>query len=190
CLGPGMGVADRTRSMVEVALAAGRSTVLDADTLTAFQDTPEMLFDQLHGRCVLTPHMGEFARLFPDIAGQLAAAPDGGPAFSKVDAAKAAAERAGCAVLLKGADTVIGSPASLTWVHAAHYDRAAPWLATAGSGDVLAGLITGLLARGANLPHAAAVAAWLHTECALEYGPGLIAEDLPEMVPRVLKRIT
>ncbi|MEL7277318.1 MAG: NAD(P)H-hydrate dehydratase [Pseudomonadota bacterium] len=189
CLGPGMGITDRTRSMVEVALAADRATLLDADALTVFEDDADALFDLLHDRCVLTPHMGEFARLFPDIADTLRAKPQTGPAYSKLDATRAAAERAGCTVLLKGADTVIASPGGRAFVHASMYEREAPWLATAGSGDVLAGLITGLLARGSAPATAAAFASWLHTECALEFGPGLIAEDLPEMVPRVLRRL-
>ncbi|MCV2880927.1 NAD(P)H-hydrate dehydratase [Actibacterium sp. XHP0104] len=189
CLGPGMGVCRDTREMVEVALASGRASVLDADALTVFADDPEALFGMLHGNCVLTPHAGEFARLFPDLAEKLAGAAVQGPAWSKVDAAREAAARAGCVVLFKGVDTVIAAPDGGCRVNAATGDRAAPWLATAGSGDVLAGLITGLLARGKMAPDAAALAAWLHVECALEFGPGLIAEDLPEMLPQVFRRL-
>lgn len=188
CLGPGLGL-DQARALVPVALQARRATVLDADALTAFADDPAELFDHLHEGCVLTPHGGEFARLFPDIAARLAADPVSGPAYSKVDAARAAAKRAGCVVLIKGPDTVIASPDGQCSVNAALYDRAAPWLATAGSGDVLAGFITGLLARGLSTVEAAKSAAWLHVECARSFGAGLIAEDLPEQLPVVFKQI-
>jgi len=159
--------------------------VLDADALTGFADAPDVLFGLLHDRCVLTPHGGEFARLFPDIAGKLNAAPTKGPAYSKVDATREAAQRAGCVVLFKGPDTVIAAPDGRCSINSAQYDRAAPWLATAGSGDVLAGFITGLLARGFDPMPAAETAAWLHVECARSFGPGLIAEDLPEELPKV-----
>ena len=187
CLGPGLGL-DRARDLVPVALAGkGKAVVLDADALTAFADAPEDLFSLLHKNCVLTPHAGEFARLFPDIAEKLNAPATKGAAFSKVDATRAAAKRAGCVVLFKGADTVIAGPDGRCSINAALYDRSAPWLATAGSGDVLAGFITGLLARGFGPMHAAEAAAWLHVECALTFGPGLIAEDLSEQLPQVFR---
>ena len=200
CLGPGLGVGDDTRAMVKVALSgrdkggktapeARRAVVLDADALTSFQDDPKDLFDHLHSDCVLTPHAGEFARLFPDIAERLAAIPTTGPAFSKVDATREAAVRAGCTVLFKGPDTVIADPSGRCRINSAHYDRAAPWLATAGSGDVLAGFITGLLARGFDPVDAASTAAWLHVEAARSFGPGLIAEDLPDELPKVFRSL-
>ncbi|WP_114965901.1 NAD(P)H-hydrate dehydratase [Alkalilacustris brevis] len=186
CLGPGLGL-ERARALVPEALRARRPTVLDADALTAFAEAPGTLFKALHPDCLLTPHDGEFARLFPDIAADLAASPARGPAMSRVDAVRAAAARAGCAVLLKGPDTVIAEPGGQTVLNAACYGRAAPWLATAGAGDVLSGLIAGLLARGfAPLP-AAETAAWLHVETGRAIGPGLIAEDLPEALPGVLR---
>lgn len=188
CLGPGMGL-ERARALVPVALASKRAAVLDADALSAFADDPAALFDKLHENVVLTPHGGEFARLFPDIAAKLAEPPTKGPAYSKVDATREAAARARCVVLFKGPDTVIASPTGQCAVNAAVYDRAAPWLATAGSGDVLAGFITGLLARGLAPQQAAETAAWLHVECARAFGPGLIAEDLPEMLPQVLSKL-
>ena len=190
CLGPGLGVG-RARELVAVACGGveSRPTVLDADALTAFGDAPETLFAMLHERCVLTPHAGEFARLFPDIADRLTAPAIKGPAYSRVDAAREAARRAGCVVLFKGPDTVIAAPDGRCSVNAARYDRAAPWLATAGAGDVLAGFITGLLARGFDPMRAAETAAWLHVECARSFGPGLIAEDLPEQLPRVLRAL-
>ena len=190
CLGPGLGVT-RARELVPVALGGldPRPTVLDADALTAFEDAPETLFAMLHEDCVLTPHGGEFARLFPDVAAKLIAPTATGPAYSKVDATRAAAERAGCVVLFKGPDTVISAPDGRCAINSAHYERAAPWLATAGSGDVLAGFITGLLARGFPPMQAAETAAWLHVECARSFGPGLIAEDLPEELPSVLRAL-
>jgi hydroxyethylthiazole kinase-like uncharacterized protein yjeF len=162
--------------------------VLDADALTILSQEVE-LFALLHGRCVLTPHAGEFARLFPDIAEKLAAPAVQGPAYSKVDATREAAARAGCVVLFKGPDTVIAAPDGRCAINSAHYDRAAPWLATAGSGDVLAGFITGLLARGFSAFDAACTGAWLHVECALSFGPGLIAEDLPDELPKVFRAL-
>lgn len=190
CLGPGLGTGQGTRDLVGTALAARRATVLDADALTAFAEQPEALFAQLHETCVLTPHGGEFARLFPDIAARLMAVPTRGPAYSKLDATKEAAARAGCTVLFKGPDTVIATPGGRASIHAAAYERAAPWLATAGSGDVLAGVITGLLARGLSAERAASTAAWLHTEAARAFGPGLIAEDISEGLPRLLRLLS
>jgi hydroxyethylthiazole kinase-like uncharacterized protein yjeF len=189
CLGPGLGRGADTQALVVAVLKENRATVLDADALTRFERTPQALFDMLHDNCVLTPHGGEFARLFPDLAEKLNAPATTGPAYSKVDATREAAKRAGCVVLFKGADTVIAAPDGRCSVNSAHYDRAAPWLATAGSGDVLAGFITGLLARGFSPMQAAETAAYFHVECALEFGPGLIAEDLPEQIPAVLRRL-
>jgi len=190
CLGPGLGAGDdgaeASRALVLAALDARRATVLDADALTVFADTPHRLFEALHPQAVLTPHGGEFARLFPDLARRMV---DDGATWSKVDAAVAAARRAGCTILLKGADTVIADAAGEVRLAAAAYGRAAPWLATAGAGDVLAGLIAGLLARGVPPLAAAENAAWLHVEAALALGPGLIAEDLPEALPAALRRV-
>lgn len=187
CIGPGLGVA-RAREMLGAVLPLDRALVIDADALTALAEDAA-LFARLHAACVLTPHGGEFARLFPDIAARLAAPAATGPAYSKVDATRAAAARAGCTVLFKGADTVIADPAGQCRISAAAYDRRAPWLATAGSGDVLAGFITGLLARGFAAVPAAETAAWLHVECARAFGPGLIAEDLPDALPQVFRAL-
>lgn len=189
CLGPGLGI-ERARELVPGALASKqRSVVLDADALMAFEDDPNVLFGMLHDRCVLTPHAGEFRRLFSDLADKLEAPAIKGPAYSKVDATREAAARAGCVVLFKGPDTVIAAPDGRCAINSAHYDRATPWLATAGSGDVLAGFITGLLARGFGPMQAAETAAWLHVECARSFGPGLIAEDLPEELPKVFREL-
>jgi hydroxyethylthiazole kinase-like uncharacterized protein yjeF len=187
CLGPGLGVGAHTLGLVAAALHAKRGTVLDADALTSFAEDPSKLFALTHEHCVLTPHMGEFARLFPDLAVRLGEPAASGPAYSKVDATREAAARAGCVVLFKGADTVIADRQGRAAINSAHYARAAPWLATAGSGDVLAGMITGLLARGFAPTSAAETAAWLHVEAARKFGPGLIAEDLPEMIPAVFR---
>ncbi|MFN7224356.1 MAG: NAD(P)H-hydrate dehydratase [Paracoccaceae bacterium] len=197
CLGPGLGLGAREVDLVAVALGRAeggqiahptRSVVLDADALTLVA-RDAALFGALHGACVLTPHAGEFARLFPDIAARLSAPATKGPAYSKVDAAREAAVRAGCVVLFKGPDTVIADPSGRCAINSAHYDRAAPWLATAGSGDVLAGFITGLLARGFSPFDAACTGAWLHVECARQFGPGLIAEDLPDALPTVFRAL-
>ena len=202
CLGPGFGAGAACREMTRAVLAessrrspamtgterdAGLSVVLDADALTSFSDDPAALFAQLNDRCVLTPHEGEFRRLFPDILDRLKEPATRGPAYSKFDATRAAAARAGCVVLFKGADTVMAAPCGRCAINSAHYARAAPWLATAGSGDVLAGFVTGLLARGLAPFDAAETAAWIHVECALKFGPGLIAEDLPEQLPAVFR---
>lgn len=189
CVGPGLGQ-DRARELVPVALRdAGRKVVLDADALSAFGDQPADLFAMLHKNCVLTPHGGEFARLFPDLAERLKTPAEKGPAYSKVDATRDAAARAGCTVLFKGADTVIASPNGVCSVHAAVRERSAPWLATAGAGDVLAGFITGLMARGFAVHQAAEAAAYLHVECARNFGPGLIAEDLADQLPSILRSL-
>lgn len=191
CIGPGLGLAEREVGLVEMALQQGASrcaTVLDADALTILSQD-KTLFAKLHDRCVLTPHAGEFRRLFPDIAAKLDAPATAGPAYSKVDATREAAQRAGCVVVFKGPDTVIADPNGRCSLNASVYDRAAPWLATAGSGDVLAGFITGLLARGFAPMQAAETGAWLHTECARSFGPGLIAEDLPEELSKVFRKI-
>lgn len=186
CLGPGLGLGREKAALVRRALSEERGTVLDADALTVLARMHDA-WRLTHRRCVLTPHGGEFARLFPDIAQRLTTRPQTGPAMSRVDAARAAARRAGCSVLLKGPDTVIADPEGSVAVHDASHDRAAPWLATAGAGDVLAGLIAGLLARGMTPFKAAKAGVWVHAEAARNFGPGLIATDLPDMIPRVLR---
>lgn len=190
CLGPGMGV-DRGE-LVEAVLnrvqGVCRPVVLDADALTILSRDPGV-FAMLHDRCILTPHAGEFARLFPDIAAKLTESGEGGHAYSKSDATREAAKRAGCVVLFKGANTVIAAADGRCAATAADQNHTAAWLATAGSGDVLAGFITGLLARGFAPFQAATAGAWLHIECARSFGPGLIAEDLAEELPKVFRAI-
>ncbi|MEP6067533.1 MAG: NAD(P)H-hydrate dehydratase [Paracoccaceae bacterium] len=189
CLGPGLGLTQITAEMVRVALKSEKAAVLDADALSRFERAPDTLFQQLHTRTVITPHEGEFRRLFPDIAETLTSAADEGATESKIAAAHAAAERAGCIVLLKGEITVIAHPDGRCAVHMATQDRAAPWLATAGSGDVLSGFIVGLMARGVPPMEAAEAGAWLHVECARRFGPSLIADDLPDQLPGVLSDV-
>ena len=178
-----MGVGDRTKRIVRCMLGAGFPVVLDADALTAYERDPKQLFGMLRPDCVLTPHLGEFSRLFPDEFEGM----EGPSKRSKIDAARAAAERSGAVVLLKGHDSVIAHPAGGARVVASAGGRSAPWLATAGSGDVLAGIVAGLLARGADPAESAACGAWLHAEAARRFGPGLVAEDLPEALPGVLR---
>ena len=191
CLGPGLGLHERAASWVDAVLGGGhlslgRRMVFDADALTLIAQNPRRM-EALNEHAVLTPHGGEFARLFPDLAAKLGDVSDDGSAYSKVAATLDAAARSGAVVLFKGPDTVIAHPDGRCAVHSATDARQAPWLATAGAGDVLAGFITGLLARGFEPMEACETAAWLHVECARAFGPGLIAEDLPDVLPRVLR---
>ncbi|MBB3710981.1 hydroxyethylthiazole kinase-like uncharacterized protein yjeF [Limimaricola variabilis] len=187
-LGPGLGTGARERDLVAQALSAGRATVLDADALTLVAND-DGLRGALHPGCLLTPHEGEFARLCTDLADRMTGPTTSGPAFSRLDAAREAAARLGCTLLLKGPDTVIAAPDGRARVNASVYDRAAPWLATAGAGDVLAGIAAGLMARGRDGFDAASTAAWLHSAAARRFGPGLIAEDLPEQLPGLLREL-
>ncbi len=181
-IGPGAGVSDRTRDLVHTALSLRRHLVLDADALTGFAEAPDRLFESIKAssdpQVVLTPHEGEFPRLFSDISNKH-------PNRSKLERVRAAAERAGAVVLLKGPDTVVASPDGRASIAA----NAPPWLATAGAGDVLAGMIGGMLAQGVPAFEAACIGVWMHGEGAREAGPGLIAEDLTEVLPAVFRRL-
>jgi hydroxyethylthiazole kinase-like uncharacterized protein yjeF len=177
-VGPGLEPDEQTRALVGTALAGDRSLVLDAGALTAFEGLVRDLSDavgRMRSGVVLTPHDGEFKRLFPDLAGL----------EGKTERARAASLATGAVVLLKGPDTVVATPdgrASIT-------ENASPVLGTAGSGDVLAGLIGGLMAQGMPAFEAASAGAWIHGEAGQAFGRGLISEDLPDLVPGVLKRI-
>jgi hydroxyethylthiazole kinase-like uncharacterized protein yjeF len=181
-IGPGAGLGGRTRDFVQTALSAKRNLVLDADALTSFAEAPDHLFEAIKAsqdpQVVLTPHEGEFPRLFSDISNKH-------PLRSKLERVRAAAERSGAVVLLKGPDTVVASPQGRAAIAA----NAPPWLATAGAGDVLSGTISGLLAQGVPAFEAACIGVWMHGEAAREAGPGLIAEDLPEVLPAVFRHL-
>src|SRR5262245_16518073 len=175
-IGPGGGVGGGMRALVQAAFAGDRAVVLDADALTSFAESPDLLAHAIRARAdgatILTPHEGEFSRLFKGQAIDLE---------SKLERARAAARQTGAVVLLKGPDTVVAAPDGRATIA----DNAPPWLATAGSGDVLAGMVAGLLAQNMPAFEAAAAAVWLHGEAANAVGPGLISEDLPEALPSV-----
>ena len=170
-IGPGAGLDDGLIQDVATLLLRKIPIVLDADALTVFGAKPVMLFAILHEQAVLTPHEGEFVRLFPEIS-----------LVDREKAARQAAKRSGAIVLLKGPVTVIAAPNGRT---AANHCTA-PWLATAGSGDILTGLICGLLAQG-NAPfEAACIGAWLHSDIGVRGGPGLTADRMLDLIPLVL----
>jgi ADP-dependent NAD(P)H-hydrate dehydratase / NAD(P)H-hydrate epimerase len=173
-VGPGAGLTDDLVANVAALLLRKLPIVVDADALTAFSAKPEMLFAMLHDQAILTPHEGEFARLFPAI-----------PLGERTKAALAAAKRAGAVVLLKGRETVIAAPDGRFAINR----HASPWLATAGSGDVLAGLICGLLAQGNDGFEAAVIGCWLHGDIGVRAGPGLTADAMVGHLALVLRHI-
>lgn len=175
-IGPAAGLTDTTRVNLAALKQAGVAVVADADALAVFKDDPRALFELLDDRDVMTPHPGEFERLFPGLL-------DG--SRNRIDAALKAAATAGCTVLLKGPDTIIASNDGRAIVNT----HATPWLATAGSGDVLAGIIGGLLAGGMQPFEAGACGAWVHGDAGRRFGPGLTAEDLPDQLPAVIARL-
>eukprot|EP01037_Dinobryon_pediforme_P014432 gene14432-14555_t len=172
-IGPGAGLQAQTRQNVLAVLGAGRAAVLDADALSLFQDNPAQLFRAIKSPCILTPHEGEFKRLF-HVAGD------------KLTRARAAARLSGAIIVLKGSDTIIAAPDGRAIINA----NAPPTLATAGSGDVLSGMVLGLLTQGMEPFRAAAAAVWLHGAAATRFGAGLIAEDVPEQLPQILRQLS
>jgi ADP-dependent NAD(P)H-hydrate dehydratase / NAD(P)H-hydrate epimerase len=181
-IGPGVGVGEATCERVLAALEGQRAVVLDADAITSFAADPQRLATALRARSVgatiLTPHEGEFSRYFGALDDKI-------EALSKLERARLAAKLVGAPVVLKGADTVVAAPDGRAAIAA----NAPAYLATAGSGDVLTGMTTGLLAQGMPAFEAAAAAVWLHGEAAAAFGPGLVAEDLPETLPQVYRAL-
>ncbi len=180
-LGPGAGVAATTRAKAIETMERHRALVLDADGISVFQKEVPGLAAMIRANAapvVLTPHEGEFARLFKGISQII-------DSDSKLERARAAAAMLGAVMVLKGADTVVAAPDGRATIAA----NAPPTLATAGAGDVLAGIVAGLLAQGMPAFEAASAAVWVHGEAAADFGVGLIAEDLPDRLPAVLRRI-
>jgi NAD(P)H-hydrate epimerase len=171
-IGPGGGVSDNTREQTLHLLSHKKPSVIDADAISAFKDNPAPLFSAIKAPTVITPHEGEFSRLFW-VKG------------AKPERAVAAAKESNAIIVLKGNDTVIASPDGRVAIN----HNAPVWLATAGAGDVLAGLITGLMAQGVPAFEAACMGAWIHGEAASIFGPGLIADDLPAIIPQVLRKL-
>ncbi|GFZ86725.1 bifunctional NAD(P)H-hydrate repair enzyme [Rickettsiales bacterium] len=170
-IGPGQGADKNTKERTIMFLESKKPCVLDADAITAFKDAPAELFAKIHDKVVMTPHEGEFARIFPHLAG------------NKLERTISAAKKSGAVVLLKGTDTIIATPQG----KAAINTNAPATLATAGSGDVLAGITAGLLAQGMERFSAACAAVWIHGECANRFGPGLTAEDIAQQIPEILQ---
>ena len=171
-IGPGAGVSEATRAHALTLLRTGKPVVLDADAISVFSKEPDELFQAIRGPCVITPHEGEFKRIFENSG-------------DKLTRTREAARRSGAVVVLKGADTVIAAPDGRAIING----NAPATLATAGSGDVLGGLIVGLLSQGMDAFPAAAAGVWMHGAAASDFGPGLIAEDLPDLLPGVLRRL-
>lgn len=174
-IGPGAGrsKAEELKHCVESVLRLKKPTVIDADAINVFKDKHQDLVDVLHENCVLTPHEGEFARLFPFLSG------------TRRERVQKAAELTGSVVLLKGPETIICSPSGEMIIN----DHSTPLLATAGSGDVLAGMIGGFIAEGMTILKACAAATWIHGEAALQFGPGLTAPTIIAQIPSVLREL-
>lgn len=172
-IGPGAGLEspDSLRNLVLESLSLKKPVILDADALTVFSDHAPDLFSALHSDCILTPHEGEFTRLFPGLEN------------TKAHRAIEAAKQSGAIIVLKGAETVIAAPDGKYVMN----NHSSPYLATAGSGDVLAGMIGGLVAQKMQPLYAACAACWMHGDIAIKYGPGLVAPDIIQQIPNVFK---
>jgi NAD(P)H-hydrate epimerase len=171
-IGPGAGVGEATRKRTLAILATRRATLIDADAISSFKEEPPELMKAIRGPCVMTPHEGEFKRVFD-------------PSGDKLKRTRRAAALSGAVIVLKGSDTVIAAPDGRAIINA----NAPPTLATAGSGDVLSGIVLGLLTQGVEPFFAAAAAVWIHGAAASDFGIGLLAEDLPDLIPGVLRRL-
>jgi hydroxyethylthiazole kinase-like uncharacterized protein yjeF len=179
CIGPNLGVCDKSRTKLLEVLTLPSPLCLDADAITLIAQEPDLMKSVVSAQVIMTPHEGELRRLIPASFTQTTC---------RVSLAKIAAKTMNCSVLFKGMDTIIARPdGDCTVVSSQNFEHAA-WLATAGSGDVLSGIITGLLAKGFDAFGAAAIGANLHLQCADAIGPGLIADDIPEAIPDILKR--
>lgn len=172
-MGPGAGITESTKQAVLTALSMQKKCIIDADALTCFKDNPQTLFDAIDSEVILTPHEGEFSRLFPDITG------------SKLERARDAAKQSGATVLLKGNDTAIASPDGRVALNS----NAPAFLGTAGSGDVLSGIIAGIFSQHVPAFESACIGTWIHSETASKAGRGLMAEDLPAHIPEVLAKL-
>lgn len=171
-IGPGMGVSNETRKQARAILATGKPVIIDADAISVFEHDVSSLKRAIRGTCIITPHEGEFKRLF-------------NLSDDKIASTKNAANESGAIVMLKGSETVAATPEGKAIVN----HNAPATLATAGSGDVLAGIIVSLVAQGMEPFIATSAAIWIHAEAANKFGVGLIAEDLPKQLPRVLKKL-
>lgn len=171
-IGPGNGVSKTTKSNTLLCLSMQKKCVIDADAITVFEDNPKELFNAIKSPVVLTPHEGEFKKLFK-------------LNLSREESALVSAKKSGAVIVLKGRKTIIASPDGRTVIN----NNAPQYLATAGSGDVLSGIICGLIAQGMEIFSASCAGVWIHSECANIFGRGLISQDIPDIIPRVLNRI-
>lgn len=178
CIGPNLGLEHASQVLLRDVMSRGLPACYDADAITLMADASVSLPSISSLQSVLTPHEGELRRLIPEVFATTSC---------RHTLAQAAADKVGCVVLFKGRETIVAAPDTIPCTISARPFKHTSWLATAGSGDVLAGFITGLLARGFNAHEAACIAANLHFRCAEAIGPGLIAEDIPEILPRILK---
>ncbi len=178
CIGPNLGLDATGHHRLSQALKLGASACIDADAITLLSGADKPSYQIANPNTVMTPHQGELCRFIPDVFERTT---------DRLEQAKAAALKAGCVILYKGPETIVAAPEGRCTIVSSSEFPNAGWLATAGSGDVLAGFITGLLARGLDAFEAAQIGAYLHFRCADAFGPGLIAEDISEMLPRVLR---